>query len=162
MIAGGLAYAALGEIGRLLGGRRLFGPAALAMLVGAAVWHGLGGRAVPFGRVGVQANRDLAFKGPWGIVYFGALLGIGLLTQMSTPLVYGGAVLSMASGAAGGFIYGAGFGLGRSLPALGAALRGTPEDPSTIARFFTESVPTVRWLGASVAVIACVLAGSLI
>jgi len=54
------------------------------------------------------------------LIYFGALLGVGVLTEMSTPLVWAGVVYSAAAGLPWAIMYGLGFGLGRSMPALAA------------------------------------------
>jgi hypothetical protein len=54
------------------------------------------------------------------LIYFGALLGIGIFTEATTPLVWAGAFYSLAAGLPGGLLYGTGFGLGRSAPALAA------------------------------------------
>ena len=55
-----------------------------------------------------------------GRAYFGALLGTGILTEMSTPLVWSGLIYSVAAGLPAAALYGMGFGFGRSAPALAA------------------------------------------
>jgi cytochrome c biogenesis protein CcdA len=97
---------------------------AIIWLAGCLGWHAFGFVKVPLGRESIQANRRWATKGPMGLVYFGALLGIGLLTQMTSPLVVGGALLSASSGVRWAVLYGLGFAVGRSVPAFQGAIFG--------------------------------------
>ncbi len=57
-------------------------------------------------------------------MYFGALLGMGVFTEMASPLVIGGAWLSIAWGMHWGMSYGLGFGVARSMPAFRGAIAG--------------------------------------
>lgn len=147
LLTGATAYSALGLVGTFLGGSFLFRPIAVAWLLGTVIWYLTGSRRVPFGRASVQARRDLALRSAPGLVYFGALLGVGLLTQMSTPLVYGGALLALASGPMVGLAYGAAFGVGRSLPAWGGAILAGRWDPSTVSHGLIERGSLIGRLG---------------
>lgn len=54
-----------------------------------------------------------------GSALFGAVLGIGLMTLITTPLVWSGALAVVASGSfAVGLVYGLGFAVGRTLQLL--------------------------------------------
>jgi hypothetical protein len=59
-------------------------------------------------------------------LYFGFLLGLGVLTRLTTPLVYALLLVVAASGSASLAVgAGLGFALGRSIPAL-AGIAATP------------------------------------
>jgi hypothetical protein len=94
-------------------------PLVVVLYVGAGIWHVSGLVGFPGDRRGIQANKHLV-GGLTGRAYFGALLGIGILTEMSTPLVWTGVIYSMAAGIPAAPLYGMGFGLGRSAPAVAA------------------------------------------
>jgi hypothetical protein len=66
---------------------------------------------------------------------------------MSTPLVYGGALLALASGPATGIAYGAAFGLGRSLTTWGGAIFADRWSPGAVADALTTDTVAGRWLG---------------
>lgn len=109
-------YGLLGVVGSAVYAAYL-APAAVALYLYALYWHLWRRVVVPFGRSSVQANRDLV-RGTPGLVYFGALLGHGLLTEMASPLVWAGAGFAVVGGAWAGLGYGIGFGIGRSATAL--------------------------------------------
>ncbi len=94
-------------------------PLAAAMYAAAGIWHASARNGFPHDRSGIQANRQLV-RGLAGRAYFGALLGTGILTEMSTPLVWSGLIYSVAAGLPAAALYGMGFGFGRSAPALAA------------------------------------------
>ena len=98
MPPGALAYAAFGTLRLLLSPSWPLHGLALAALLGALVWHVCGRHRIPWGRESVQARRPTAERGWPGLLYFGALLGVGLLTEMATPLVLAGAVMAAAQG----------------------------------------------------------------
>lgn len=103
-------------------------------------WHARRRLIVPFGRTSVQANRDLV-RGTPGLVYFGALLGNGLLTEMSSPLVWAGAGFAAVAGPLPALLYGVGFGLGRSATALaGIPLGPRVTDYGRVADFVTGAL----------------------
>lgn len=133
MVSGALTYCALGLTTALLGATFVFRPIAVVWFVGTVLWYLAGSRRVPFGRASVQARRDLAQKGSPGLVYFGAVLGIGLLTQMAAPLVYGGALPTLSSSPSWGLAYGAASGVGRSAPAWAGAILAGRWDPTSVS-----------------------------
>lgn len=124
-------------------------------------WHIRGRVVVPFGRASVQANRDLV-RGTPGLVYFGALLGHGLLTEMSSPLVWAGAGFAAVAGPLPGLLYGIGFGLGRSATALaGIPLGPRTTDYGRAAGFITVGLRRrLRPVGAVAAVIGAAAAAA--
>ena len=117
MLGGGLWYGLLGTVGSATG--RMLLPAAAVCFGYCLMWHARGRAQVPFGRRSIQANKSLV-RGVPGLLYFGALLSTGILTEMSTPLVWAGIVYSLAAGLPAALYYGIGFGVGRSVPALAA------------------------------------------
>lgn len=117
MLGGGLWYGLLGVVGAASRGILL--PVAAACYALCLIWHARSGVSMSFWRRSIQANRALV-RGARGLLYFGALLGIGIFTEVATPLVWAGAFYSLAAGIPGGLLYGTGFGLGRSAPALAA------------------------------------------
>lgn len=151
----GLTYGLLALIGTSTGLSTVGAALAIGIALASLVWH-LRRRLQFVGdRRGFQARRDLAVRPPLGLYYFGALLGFGFLTTMSTPLVYAGAAIAFASPVAVGLLYGAGFALGRSVPAIvGVALpigvRVAPHvvGPRTVSGFAATSM----WLGTVTAV----------
>lgn len=153
-LAGGLTYGLLGVAGTALPGWLAPG-LAIVFLAQAIAFHASGKRSFLGDRDGRQANRGWAYSRPTGVLYFGALLGVGLLTRMSSPLVHFGAALSLVSGPIGGLGYGIGFGVGRSIPAMAGALIGTRHpEASDIAVFFAAKLqPRLR----PIALLACTL-----
>jgi hypothetical protein len=149
VVAAVATYGAFGGIGSALGRPSLLLLLAVAALAWASLWYLRGRYRLPGGREALQANRNLAARGPAGMLYFGGLLGVGLLTEMSTPLVYAGAALSLSQGLWWGALYGVGFGLGRSAPALAAALIPRRDiSPAAIARAMASTNrERSRWLG---------------
>lgn len=126
--------------------------AAIAWLAVSVGWHLTGRQNVPLGRKSIQANRRWAQSGPLGTIYFGSLLGVGFLTDMTTPLVIGGALLSVAIGTPGAVLYGLGFAAGRSSPAFAGALRGLGQASPGEVAFRTVmwgTSPFARGLGAA-------------
>jgi hypothetical protein len=124
-ISGALLYGALGLVANIPYVRTVVAVIAATWLVVCLGWHALGRTSVPFGRQGIQANRSLARRGPLGLAYFGALLGMGVFTEMASPLVIGGALLSITWGAHWGLSYGLSFGVARSMPAFRGAIAGS-------------------------------------
>ena len=123
----------------------------------ALVWHLSGGTGFPFDRSGVQANREWAMATRVGRVYFGYLLGVGVITHLTTPLVYALLALSAAAGWQAALALGIGFGLGRSLLAVaGAVLVDRGGDPGEISTRIITPGAVDRWVGAvsAIAVVA--------
>jgi hypothetical protein len=70
---------------------------------------------LPSPRKQVARHPAVYVVGTGGLI-FGGLLGVGVLTKVTTPLVWVGVAASFAAGsAAWGLAYGAGFGFGRSV-----------------------------------------------
>jgi hypothetical protein len=125
-----LGWGLLGEIGRL---DALWFALAFVLLVASVAWYAKRGITFPFARQGAQANREWARWPAFGLFYFGGLMGIGILTAMSTPLVYAGVAMSLALGPLWGVLYGAAFGIGRSIPAFVGAALGPSIVPESVA-----------------------------
>jgi hypothetical protein len=98
---------------------RFAAPALVLLYGGSAAWHLSGRKGFRGDRRGVQANRQLV-RGAGGYAYFGALLGVGVITEMSSPLVWAGVLYSAVAGFSAAACYGLGFGLGRSSPVVAA------------------------------------------
>jgi hypothetical protein len=131
--------------------------AVLAVL--ALAWHVRGGAGFPFDRSGVQANRGWAMSTRLGRVYFGYLLGLGVITHLTTPLVYALLALSAAAGWHVALALGVGFGLGRSVLAVaGAVLVDRGGDPGEISTRIITPGALDRWVGVlgAVAVVGAV------
>jgi hypothetical protein len=128
--------------------------AAAALAVFALAWHLRGGGGFPFDRSGVQANREWATSTRLGRVYFGYLLGLGVITHLTTPLVYALLALSAATGWQVALALGAGFGLGRSLLAVaGAVLVERGGDPGDVSTRIITPGALDRWVGVLGAVV---------
>jgi hypothetical protein len=70
---------------------------------------------LPSPRKQVARHPAVYVPGRGGLI-FGGLLGVGVLTKVTTPLLWVGVAASLAAGSAlWGLAYGAGFGLGRSV-----------------------------------------------
>jgi hypothetical protein len=118
--AAAAASAAYGLIGAVGGLTPVASPSAgTTVLAIACVWA-LAWYAHPVPRLlpspAKQVNRRYAAVPLAGSALFGAVLGVGLLTLITTPLVWAGAVAVLATGsAAAGALYGIGFAVGRTL-----------------------------------------------
>jgi hypothetical protein len=131
-------FGLLGLIGNLV--RPILLPVAAIGFGLSLLWHGRHSGLIPFARRSVEANKNLV-RGLPGLLYFGALLGVGVITEMSTPLVWAGAVYSAAIGLPGAVFYGLGFGLGRSTPALVSAVRYRKDiDYAAVSAFIVGSI----------------------
>ena len=98
----------------------------------AVLWYISQRRVHTFALPGRQAVRKLAQRGVAGVFYFGAILGVGLVTEMSTPLVLCGVLSCVLAGPAYGVVYGLGFALGRSSPAFHGAIVKSAFSPGEI------------------------------
>ena len=117
----------------------------------ALVWHLRGHAGFPLDRSGVQANRAWAMSTRLGRVYFGYVLGLGVITHLTTPLVYALLALSAAAGWQVALALGIGFGLGRSLLAIaGAVLVDRGGDPGELSTRIITPGHVDRWAGAVV------------
>jgi hypothetical protein len=142
--------AAAGLLGLLL-------PADVVLVVAAAVaayalgWHAIDAHRFPGSRSGRQANRRWATRTRLGRVYFGGILGLGLATQMTTPLVYALVAFAMAVHFPLAVAAGVGFGLGRSRPVLTGLRWGDKVTPAAVAARFTHPARSDRLIGCGVA-----------
>jgi hypothetical protein len=116
----------------------------------ALAWHLVGRPGFRWRHLGIQANRSWVQRGPLGLVYFGALLGAGVITEMSTPLAYAWIAAAGANGVSWGVIAGLGAGLGRATPAFaGAARLAGAMSPGSIGRYvYADWMRRARWPGA--------------
>ncbi len=129
---------------------------ASAVTAYALAWHARGARTFGGSRSGRQANRRWAQQTRFGRFYFGAVLGFGVLTYMTTPLVYAGWLYAAAVGLPASLLAGVGFGLGRSRPiATGLAARGRMS-PAGAADFFSGLTRHHRIMGCGLAVVILV------
>lgn len=88
-------------------------------------WHAKRSHWEPWARSGIQARRSIARRGGMGIFYFGSLLGVGVLTEMTTPLVVAGFLMAGVSTLPHALAYGRMLGVAdstASLATLGVAL----------------------------------------
>ena len=118
VVAAAAVITILGAVGQFLPSREC-AILALVAYIAAWRWHLSNRWRFPGDRRGVQANKHLV-RGIGGRLYFGALLGAGIVTEMSTPLVSTGIFYGLAGGALVAVCYGFGFGLGRSAPSMAA------------------------------------------
>lgn len=139
-----------GAAGSLLTGSVAAGIAAALAAYGLA-WSAAGARRFPASRAGWQANRRIAMEARLGRVYFGAILGLGVWTQMTTPLVYALVAYATAVRLPVALLAGVGFGLGRSRPLVtGLRARGGLT-PAAVAARFTNPSKCDRLVGCAVA-----------
>jgi hypothetical protein len=137
--------------------------AAVSVAAYAFVWHARDARAFRGSLSGIQANRRLATQTRAGRLYFGFLLGFGLATYMTTPLVYSLALYVAALGMPAGLVAGAGFGLGRSRPIVtGLRARGRLT-PAAVAAQFACLTGADRVIGCAIgaAIVFSLAAGGL-
>lgn len=156
MLSGGLVYGVLGALGRLLGGQRVFAPVAAILLGWCAIWYLRGRGRVPFGRAGIQARRALVTRGYVGLGLFGAILGVGFLTEMSTPLVQAGCALALAQQPFFGVCYGMGFGMGRAVGPWIGAVAPRRVSMQALARPFLDWKANSRWPGLALTILPLV------
>jgi hypothetical protein len=88
----------------------------------------------------------------FGRVYFGGLLGLGVVTYMTTPLVYAMVLYASALHLPIAVLAGVGFGLGRSRPLLTGLRGGSLLTPSEAARRFDGLTDLDRFMGVFIAV----------
>jgi cytochrome c biogenesis protein CcdA len=132
---------------------------AVAVLAVSLLWHAAGSSHMKFAQHSRQSNRGWAFNRRRGRLYFGALMGIGIATHMTTPLVYASILLAASKGPSWALTAGVGFGLGRSVPAIAAVFLGRRvRTPATVAITLLGHEPAARVLGAGIALVGLVSA----
>ena len=129
-----LALAGLGALGADYLGLRV--DLATTMIVGAvvcAVWYGAWPR-LPLPSSRLQVRRETVRREPFGSFVYGALLGLGIFTVVSTPFVWVGLfTVVVAHSALYAVMFGCGFGIGRFAPV--AVQYFLPAgDPTTVTR----------------------------
>jgi hypothetical protein len=147
---GALAYGAIGAIGSLL---PWTSPAVLErtfLLIGGVtvLWYlAPAPQWLPSSRR--QVRREIARTGTAGAAFYGAVLGLGFLTIVVTPLVWFGLLASIVSGSAGwAAVYGAGFGLGRAVPLAAHWVQGDAQDATrTVSRAMIGHARILRAVG---------------
>jgi hypothetical protein len=159
LFAGAFFYGAAGAIGNLVFRWPLL-LVALYLLVASTWWHLRRRGDVPAGRGGIQARRNWATQGRRGLAYFGAVLSVGVLTEMTTPLVYAGLAMAGGSGWLGAAGYGVGFALGRSVPPWIAALVPARSSPATLTLFFIQNARRLHPLGVLAGAAGAALVGA--
>ena len=122
---------------------------AWVLIVGSLCWHATRGwPAFLARRFENQANRSWAQSGALGQVYFGLLMGVGVLTQVATPLLYVGLAVAGTVGVGWAISCGVGFGLGRSVPAVAGAAMGMKRSPAEVFGATFQGATLFRWVGA--------------
>lgn len=135
VVGGMLTYGAIGLVFPSGIQRAVNDPVTVYLLAASFLWHIRGRPTFRGAKAEIQANRQWATSRRFGRVYFGVLLGAGLLTAMTTPLVFAGAGLAAVNGPGWGVAYGAGFGTGRSIPtfaAVFASATGSDVSPASV------------------------------
>jgi hypothetical protein len=146
---------------------RVLGPLFLVLTVALVLrsifWHIRPLKRFRWSRFQHQASRPLSELGIPGLVYFGAILGVGIATEMSTPLVQAGAMGAIWGGAIWGAVYGACFGIGRSSPLWSAALsRDKSRSPASIIEHYVGPLRRhrMRYLGVTAGVLYLAILGA--
>lgn len=132
-----LLYGALAEAGSLLWGSPNRTERGLAIALAGLILLARYGRTrrAPIPPSGRQISKRMARSGSLGAFAYGAVLGAGILTVVSTPAVWLGAGLSLFTGAwSWGLLYGAAFGAGRSLLLITTYIAGDSADPEIALR----------------------------
>lgn len=153
MLAGAATYGLLGAIGALLPGTS---PVVGVVVMGAGcaltlVWFAFpSSLSLPSPRK--QLNRKWTSVPNLGAAVFGVVLGIGLLTLITTPLVWIGVVAAFVAGSPlAGATYGLGFGLGRTAQVLRMRCHGQACATGEVALALARRGKLHHWLGATAA-----------
>jgi hypothetical protein len=107
-------------------------------------------------RSGWQTNRRLATETRLGRLYFGSMLGFGVATYMTTPLVYALVLYAVTVHLPVAVLAGIGFGLGRSTPILTGFYARDGLTPAAVADRFTNPTGGDRILGCGIAAVIVV------
>jgi hypothetical protein len=126
----------------------------LSLIVGAviiAIWHGQSRfNWLPSSRR--QMRKEVAAAGIRGAAVYGAVIGIGVLTIVTSPSVWVGFITVLVTGSSSwGAIYGASFATARMAYFLAQRRIGVPSDPTEVSRRVIKArrtwVPPVGVLG---------------
>jgi hypothetical protein len=126
---------------------------ATVVLVLSLAVHAAGMSFTWFAQQGRQSVRSLANAGRLGRLYFGAVLGVGIATHMTTPLVWASLFVASVEGVWWAAAAGIGFGLARALPALaGGVFGGDRWLPGAVTRLILSFDTSARIAGVAIAV----------
>jgi hypothetical protein len=165
LAAGSACYGALGLVGAWL--LRGVGSSVLAACLITAGGYAVAS-VVPRTRYlfksGRQIRRSVAYAGIPGAFAYGTVMGIGLLTVTSSPLVVVGSIVCMLDGAAfgswwWGVVYGCGFAIGR-VCGVGLLARRLDGEPGPILRRAIKAQLRSVRLGTAVAGLWIISAGA--
>jgi hypothetical protein len=134
LIVAAATYAIVGRLGGSVGHARwpLLPAALLAGGVIGGTWHAWGGGWLPTSQR--QMRKEVAEDGRRGALIYGAVLGLGFLTIVSSPFLWIGFVIVAVAGHwLWGAGYGAGFGAGRIAHFLALGRAGAVLRPGTVA-----------------------------
>jgi len=126
---------------------------ALVLITGACIvfsllWHLRGSLSFPGNRVSMQVDRERTFYTPTGRFYFGAVMGVGLLTHMTTPLVYVFVLLTPSMSYVQALVIASGFATGRSIPILAGFMNVLKRpDPGDVSVWIVTPRVADRFLG---------------
>ena len=112
MTTGILTYGLLGTVGLIPSVDIVARWVGVMTLLYATSWYLGGGHYFLMSRPGAQANAAKSTTGLRGAAHFGSVMGVGFFTEMSTPFVWVGTILSPGYGVVWGMLYGGGFAIG--------------------------------------------------
>lgn len=148
VVGGAVAFGSVGALGVAVDFSE---PLATAMIVivalWIAVWHGTRHTFPPLPFRNGQVPRRWSRSLP-GVVSFGAMMGLGVATKVSSGLVHFALLLALLCGdGPTALTAGAVFGLARSSPVLLAfTIAPYPKDPTSYMRMLTRHYPPGRRL----------------
>ena len=145
MLAAALVFTPVGAIGELAGLDRFNPWLSLVVIVAAAILDLIGVRAFGPHR---QVDEDwLGRYRDWVIGFgFGAQLGLGFLTIISSWGYWAILVVAASIGLPQAVLIGVGFGVGRSLLLVSTRRVGSPSALADLMRRFTGAERTARWV----------------
>jgi hypothetical protein len=124
------------------------------------VWWHVFGRSRAFRFPKFQVNRATVSRRSIGVYIYGGLLGIGLLTLVSTPAVFVGALAVFLAGSAQlGAAFGISFGVGRTVSLAAAALPRAANQIEAGDRVYRYQMPAARYIALFGAVPAMLVLG---
>lgn len=155
MMGGAITFGIAGAVGSVWEIRPM---PSLGLVVVAGLWIGTwhGTRfafpPLPYRRGQVPRSWSESLT---GVVRFGAALGLGMATNVSSGLLHFAFILAFLEGSLRtGVVAGVVFGIARSAPVLLAFMVPTyPRDPDDYKRFFTRYLPPSRRLALNLAVL---------
>jgi MFS family permease len=165
LVTAGLAGALGGALGSLAPGGTWRGAVALAVIAVALAFDATPSRPrLPTTRRQVNEDWMARYRGwVYGVAY-GAQLGLGVATVVTSAAIYAAALGALLCGTiAAGALVGAAFGLTRALTLLPAARATTPEGLSALHRALGRLEGPARWAPVIAEVVAAgLIAGGLL